>query len=116
MGFQFHQNPSRHSCVQRYPPLLYHHHAHACWLLLKLGLAGNRLLDKAIIWIKKRQRNDGGWLHRTMVKKGRSFENQTSCIWITVEILQLLCARYSFAKSKEFDVEKVNKETMELYN
>lgn len=82
-------------------PLLYHHHAHACWLLLKLGLAGNRLLDKAIIWIMKRQRDDGGWLHRSMVKKGSSFETQSSCIWITSEVLQLLCARYSFAKTKE---------------
>ena len=82
-------------------PLLYHHHAHACWILLKLGQEGNRLLDKAIIWIKKRQRPDGGWLHRSMVNKGATYDNQLSCIWTTMEILQLLSCRTTFAKSKE---------------
>lgn len=82
-------------------PLLYHHHAHACWLLLKLGMEGNRLLDKAIFWILERQREDGGWLHRTMTPKGKKYEEVDSCIWTSAEVLQLISSRKSFQKSKQ---------------
>ncbi|MBC8214390.1 MAG: hypothetical protein ISR90_06705 [Candidatus Marinimicrobia bacterium] len=74
-------------------PLLYHHHAHACWLLLKLGLEGNRILDRAIFWIVNRQREDGGWLHRSMTPKAKEYQNAESCIWTSAEILQMLSHR-----------------------
>ncbi len=74
-------------------PLLYHHHAHACWLLLKLGLEGNRILDRAIFWIVNRQREDGGWLHRSMTPTGKEYENVESCLWTTAEVLQMLTHR-----------------------
>ena len=35
-----------------------------------------------------------------MVNKGSTYDNQLSCIWTTMEILQLLSCRNSFAKSK----------------
>jgi len=80
-------------------PLLYHHHAHACWLLLVLGMEGNRLVDRAIHWILERQRDDGGWLHRSMVPTGTKYDSAPSCIWTTAEILQMLSSRKTFASS-----------------
>ncbi|NOZ08238.1 MAG: hypothetical protein GXO91_05100 [FCB group bacterium] len=82
-------------------PLLYHHHAHACWILLKLGMEGNRLLDKGIHWILERQRGDGGWLHRSMTPKGKKYDDAESCIWTTAEVLQLLSCRKSIRKSDQ---------------
>ena len=77
-------------------PLLYHHHAHACWLLLKMGITGNRLLDKSLNWIKKRQREDGGWLHRLHINKKQDYDSHPSCIWTTAEVLQSFSLRRSF--------------------
>nr|MBC8478882.1 hypothetical protein [FCB group bacterium] len=81
-------------------PLLYHHHAHACWLLLKTGMEGNRLLDKSIHWIVERQREDGGWLHRSMLPKEKKYDTAPSCIWTTAEILLALSSRKTIAKSE----------------
>jgi hypothetical protein len=74
-------------------PLFYHHHAHATWLLLRMGMEGNRFVDKAIHWILKRQRDDGGWLHRSMIPEGESYSTAESCLWTTAEVLQLLATR-----------------------
>ncbi len=81
-------------------PLLYHHHAHACWIMLKLGMEGNRLVDKAIHWMLERQRDDGGWLHRSMTPRGKKYDDAESCIWTTAEVLQLISCRKSIRKSK----------------
>lgn len=88
-------------------PLLYHHHAHACWVLLKLGLSGNRILDKSIYWLLKRQRQDGGWLHRSLVPDSKSFEETASCVWTTAEILQMIVLRKSLLR--EINIEKAVK-------
>ncbi len=80
-------------------PLLYHHHSHACFLLLQMGMRGNRLLDKSITWIANRQREDGGWLHRSTVAKGNNYDNEPSCIWTTAEVLQLLSLRQKMFKT-----------------
>ena len=72
-------------------PGLYHHHARMCYLLMRLGLQGNRLLDRAFHWIVERQREDGGWLHRSMIQKGKSIKSQKSCIWTSSEILLVQC-------------------------
>jgi hypothetical protein len=88
-------------------PLLYHHHAHACWVLLKLGLSGNRMLDKSIFWLLKRQRADGGWLHRSLVPDSQSFDETASCLWTTAEILQMIVLRKSLLQ--EIDYEKAVK-------
>ncbi len=74
-------------------PLLYHHHAHACWILLKLGIGGNRVLEKSIYWLVKRQRKDGGWLHRSMVPPGEDPDTMPSCIWTTMEVMNMLIKR-----------------------
>ncbi len=79
-------------------PLLYHHHAHACWILLKLGLGGNRLLEKSIYWLAKKQRDDGGWLHRSMVPDGVDYSAASSCIWTTMEIMNMLIKRPGMLK------------------
>ena len=63
-------------------PMNYHHHAHACNLLLDLGVGGNKLIDKAINFIISRQRDDGGWLHRNNLPKGMKYDNAPSCICI----------------------------------
>ena len=81
-------------------PLLYHHHAHACNLILKFGMGGNRLLDKSITWIANRQREDGGWLHRSSVAKGKQYDNEPSCIWTTAEVLLLLSSRQKMFKKQ----------------
>lgn len=85
-------------------PLLYHHHAHACWILLKLGLNGNRILDKSIYWLVKKQRFDGGWLHRSFVSDGDDFSTAPSCIWTTMEVMYMLIKREIMLKKT--DVEK----------
>tara|TARA_S200000501_G_scaffold150455_1_gene141880 strand:+ start:1849 stop:2826 length:978 start_codon:yes stop_codon:yes gene_type:complete len=84
-------------------PGLYHHHAKMCGLLVRLGLQGNRLLDRSFNWIIERQRNDGGWLHRSMVLKGKTIKTQKSCIWTSVEILYALSMRRSIVKSKSVE-------------
>jgi len=81
-------------------PGLYHHHARMCYLLMRLGLQGNRLLDRAFHWIVERQREDGGWLHRSMIQKGKSIKSQKSCIWTSSEILLALSMRRSMVKSE----------------
>lgn len=81
-------------------PGLYHHHARMCYLLVRLGLQGNRLLDRSFNWIIERQREDGGWLHRSMIQKGKSNKTQKSCIWTSAEILLALSSRRSMAKSE----------------
>ncbi len=77
-------------------PLLYHHHGHACWVLIRLGLEGNRILDRGFHWIAERQRKDGGWLHRTMKPAGRSYDQTASCYWTTAEIVQALSIRKTY--------------------
>ncbi len=74
-------------------PLLYHHHAHACWLLLKLGLGGNRMLERSIFWLINRQREDGGWIHKTLIPDGVDPRKAESCIWTTAEIMQMFVLR-----------------------
>jgi hypothetical protein len=81
-------------------PGLYHHHAKMCGILIKLGLQGNRLLDRSFNWIVERQREDGGWLHRSMIQKGKSIKTQKSCIWTTAEILLSLSMRRSMVKTE----------------
>ena len=80
-------------------PMNYHHHAHACNLLIDLGLEGNKLIDKAIHWILSRQRNDGGWIHINNLPKGVKEEDASSCIWTTAEIARLLTKRKIFRNS-----------------
>ena len=80
-------------------PMNYHHHAHACNLLLDLGVGGNKLIDKAINFIISRQRDDGGWLHRNNLPKGMKYDNAPSCIWTTAEISLLLSKRNIFKGS-----------------
>ena len=94
IGVMDYQNPDG-----RFPGL-YHHHAKMCGILVKLGLQGNRLLDRSFKWIIERQRDDGGWLHRSMVQKGKSIKTQKSCIWTTAEILHSLSMRRSMVKTK----------------
>ena len=84
-------------------PGLYHHHAKMCGILFKLGLRGNRLLDRSLNWIEKRQREDGGWLHRSMVQNGKTIKNQRSCIWTSAEVLYSISLRSSFLKRNCFE-------------
>ena len=81
-------------------PMNYHHHAHACNLLIDLGLGGNKLIDKGINWILTRQREDGGWIHINNVPKGVDYGNAQSCIWTTAEIAKLLTKRSIFKGSE----------------
>ena len=81
-------------------PMNYHHHAHACNLLIDLGLEGNKLIDKAIHWILTRQRDDGGWIHVNNLPKGAKYDVATSCIWTTAEVAILLTKRKIFRNSK----------------
>ena len=87
-------------------PMNYHHHAHACNLLIDLGLEGNKLIDKAIHWILTRQRDDGGWIHVNNLPKGAKYDNATSCIWTTAEIAILLTKRKIFRNSKNLSKAK----------
>ena len=80
-------------------PMNYHHHAHACNLLIDLGLGGNKIIDKAINWILTRQRDDGGWIHINNIPKGVKHEVASSCIWTTAEIARLLTKRSIFRGS-----------------
>jgi hypothetical protein len=82
-------------------PMYYHHHAHALRILLKLGIQGNRLIDRGINWVIKRQRDDGGWIHRANVPAGKSIDKIPSCIWTTAEIAALLSEKSGFKKSDE---------------
>lgn len=82
-------------------PMYYQHHARACRLLMKLGMSGNRLIDRGISWIVQRQRKDGGWLHRGNVPKGKSYDKMPSCIWTTAEVAMLLAERSAFSRSDE---------------
>jgi hypothetical protein len=81
-------------------PMYYHHHAHALRILLKLGITGNRLIDRGINWVIKRQRDDGGWIHRGNVPTGKSIDKIPSCIWTTAEIAALLSEKSGFKKSE----------------
>ena len=81
-------------------PMNYHHHAHACNLLIDLGLEGNKLIDRGIHFIISRQRDDGGWLHRNNLPKGLKYQDASSCIWTTAEISLLLTKRTIFRNSK----------------
>jgi hypothetical protein len=81
--------------------MYYHHHAHALRILLKLGIQGNRLIDRGINWVIKRQRDDGGWIHRANVPTGKSIDKIPSCIWTTAEIAALLSEKSGFKKSDE---------------
>ena len=81
-------------------PMNYHHHAHACNLLLDLGLVGNKIIDKAINFIISRQRDDGGWLHRNNLPKGAKYDSAPSCIWTTAEVSLLLSKRSIFRNSE----------------
>ena len=80
-------------------PMNYHHHAHACNLLIDLGLGGNKLIDKGINWILTRQRDDGGWIHINNIPKGIKNDEMSSCIWTTAEIARLLTKRNIFKGS-----------------
>ena len=80
-------------------PMNYHHHAHACNLLIDLGIGGNKLIDKAINWILTRQRDDGGWIHINNLPKGSDHNKASSCIWTTAEIAKLLTKRSIFKGS-----------------
>ena len=82
-------------------PGLYHHHSKMCGILIKLGLQGNRLLDRSFFWIMERQREDGGWLHRSMIQKGKTIKSQKSCIWTSAEILYSISMRRSMVKSEK---------------
>ena len=82
-------------------PLLYHHHAHTCWILMEMGLEGNRLIDRGLNWLLDRQRDDGGWLHRSQVPRGKSIKTMSSCIWTSAAVLQALSRRRSYAHSTE---------------
>ena len=82
-------------------PLYYQHHAHSLRILLKLGITGNRLIDRGINWLIKRQREDGGWIHRANVPVGKNFDKIQSCIWTTAEVAALLSEKSGFKKSKE---------------
>ena len=97
IGAMDYQNPDG-----RFPGL-YHHHAKMCGTLVKLGLQGNRLLDRSYNWIIERQREDGGWLHRSMVQKGKTIKSQKSCIWTSVEILHAISMRRSMVKSRSME-------------
>ena len=88
-------------------PMNYHHHAHACNLLIDLGLEGNRLIDKAIQWVLTRQRFDGGWIHINNAPKGFDDKKSPSCIWTTAEIALLLSKRNIFKNSKSLSTAKV---------
>ena len=87
-------------------PMNYHHHAHACNLLIDLGLGGNKLIDKSINWILTRQREDGGWIHRNNLPKGVKYDIASSCIWTTAEIARLLSKRNIFKNSKNLVMAK----------
>ena len=80
-------------------PMNYHHHAHACNLLIDLGLGGNKLIDRGINWILTRQRKDGGWIHINNVPKSMDYDKAPSCIWTTAEIAKLLTKRSIFRGS-----------------
>ena len=82
-------------------PLYYHHHAHALRTLIKLGINGNRNIDRGVNWIVKRQRDDGGWIHRSNVPKGQDYYNVSSCIWTTAEVAALLSEKSGYKKSQE---------------
>ncbi|MDB3868585.1 terpene cyclase/mutase family protein [Candidatus Marinimicrobia bacterium] len=99
-------------------PMYYHHHAHALRILLKLGITGNRLIDRGVNWVIKRQREDGGWIHRANVPSGRNIEKISSCIWTTAEIAALLSEKSGFKKSAilqsacEFLLENIEKDNL----
>ena len=99
-------------------PMYYHHHAHALRILLKLGITGNRLIDRGINWVIKRQRDDGGWIHRANVPTGKNIDKIQSCIWTTTEIAALLSEKSGFKKSEalqgacEFLLENIEKDNL----
>ena len=99
-------------------PMYYHHHASALRILLKLGITGNRLIDRGINWVIKRQRDDGGWIHRANVPTGKNIDKIPSCIWTTAEIAALLSEKSGFKKSEalqracEFLLENIEKDNL----
>jgi len=80
-------------------PLYYQHNAHACLQLIKLGMEGNVMIDKCIKWVVKRQRDDGGWLHKNNTNSKSKAGSSKSCIWTTAEIALLLSKRSLFRNS-----------------
>ncbi len=82
-------------------PLYYHHHAHALRLLMELGMGDNRHVDRGLQWVLKRQRDDGGWLHRANVPKGENYSKLQSCIWTTAEIALVISMKKGYRKSDE---------------
>ena len=84
-------------------PLYYQHNAHACIQLIKLGMEGSVMIDKCIHWLLKRQRHDGGWLHKNNLPTGKKYDKAKSCIWTTAEIASLLSMRSLFRKSNATD-------------
>ena len=81
-------------------PLYYQHNAHACNQLIRLGMEGNVNIDKCANWLIKRQRNDGGWIHKNNLVSGKSLSNTKSCIWTTAEIALFLSKRSLFRQSE----------------
>ena len=82
-------------------PIYYHHHAHALRLLIELGMGDNRHVDRGLQWVLKRQRDDGGWLHRANVPKSKNYDRLQSCIWTTAEIALLISMKKGYRKSNE---------------
>ena len=81
-------------------PLYYQHNAHACNELIRLGMEGNVNIDKCANWLIKRQRDDGGWIHKNNLIGNKKLTNTKSCIWTTAEIALFLSKRTLFRQSE----------------
>ena len=66
---------------------------------MKMRMEGNRLVDRSIHWIQERQREDGGWLHRSTIPARKNYDKAESCIWTTAEVVNMLAARKSFRRT-----------------